>query len=79
MPYISLDDCVDVEVEVEVSDVRVSTGEAYFEVHAEEIECLDDYIKDEVRTYLNENHQVVDAKAVAVEILRMLADILQQG
>tara|TARA_R100000458_G_C8237611_1_gene217514 strand:+ start:863 stop:1102 length:240 start_codon:yes stop_codon:yes gene_type:complete len=79
MPYINLDDCVEVDVDVEVTDITVSTGEAYFDIEVDDIDGLDDYIKDEVRTQLNERHEVVDAKAVAVEILRMLADILQQG
>jgi hypothetical protein len=31
MPYINLDDCVEVSVEVDVSDINVSTAEAYFD------------------------------------------------
>jgi len=79
MPYISLDDCVEVNVDVEVTDITVSTAEAHFDIDAEDIDGLDAYIREEVRFQLSERHEVVDAKAVAVEILRMLADILQQG
>ena len=79
MPYISLDDCVEVNVDVEVTDITVSTAEAYFDIDVEDIGDLDDHIREEVRLYLSDNHEMVDAKAVAVEILRMLADILQQG
>jgi len=79
MPYINLDDCVEVEVEVEVTDVTVNTAEAYFNIDVDDIDGLDDHIRDEVRLQLRESQEVVDAKAVAVEILRMLADILQQG
>ncbi len=77
MPYVNLDDCV--EVSVEVSDVNVSTSEAYFDIEVNDIDGLDHYIKDEVQLQLKNSDQVVDAKAVAVEILRMLADILQQS
>tara|TARA_R100001460_G_scaffold107309_2_gene155859 strand:+ start:15297 stop:15536 length:240 start_codon:yes stop_codon:yes gene_type:complete len=79
MPYINLDDCVEVEVEVEVTDVTVNTAEAYFDIDVDDIDGLTDLIKDEVAIQLDDRHEVVDAKAVAVEILRMLADILQQG
>ena len=79
MPYISLDDCVDVSVDVEVTDITVSTASAYFDIEVDDIDGLDDHIRDEVRLQLRESQEVVDAKAVAVEILRMLADILQQG
>tara|TARA_Y100000592_G_scaffold90527_1_gene149254 strand:+ start:506 stop:736 length:231 start_codon:yes stop_codon:yes gene_type:complete len=76
MPYINLDDCVQVEVE---ATTYVDTAEAYFDIDVHDIDGLDDYIKDEVKAQLDDRHEVVDAKAVAVEILRMLADILQQG
>ena len=79
MPYINLDDCFEVSVEVDVTDTNVSTAEAYFEVDVNDIDGLDDYIKEEVKFQLDDRHEVVDAKAVAVEILRMLADILAQG
>lgn len=79
MPYINLDDCIEVDVDVEVTDITVSASSAYFDIEVDDIDGLDDHIKDEVRTQLNESHEVVDAKAVAVEILRMLADILQQS
>ena len=76
MPYINLDDAVEVEVE---STTYVNTGEVYFDIDAQDIDGLDDYIKAEIESQLDDRHEVVDAKAVAVEILRMLADILQQG
>jgi len=79
MPYISLDDCVEVNVDVEVTDITVSTAEAHFDIDVQDIDGLDDYIREEVIIQLSESQEVVDAKAVAVEILRMLADILQQG
>ena len=79
MPYISLDDCVEVNVDVEVTDITVSTAEAHFDMDVQDIDGLDDYIREEVIIQLSESQEVVDAKAVAVEILRMLADILQQG
>jgi len=79
MPYISLDDCVEVNVDVEVTDITVSTAEAHFDIDVQDIDGLDDYIREEVMIQLSESQEVVDAKAVAVEILRMLADILQQG
>jgi len=79
MPYISLDDAVEVDVEVEVTDITVSTGEVYFDIDAHDIDGLTDAIREEVQSQLDDRHEVVDAKAVAVEILRMLADILAQG
>jgi hypothetical protein len=76
MPFIDLTDAVEVTVE---SETYVNTGEIYFDIDADDIDGLDDYIKQEVKFQLDDRHEVVDAKAVAVEILRMLADILQQG
>jgi len=76
MPYINLDDTVEVEVE---ATTYVNTSEVYFDIDAQDIDGLDDYIRDEVKSQLDDRHEVVDAKAVAVEILRMLADILQQS
>ena len=77
MPYINLDDCVEVSVEVDVSDINVSTANAYFEVDVDDIDGLDDYIKEEVKLQLRESHEIVDARTVAVEILRMLAELLE--
>ena len=76
MPYINLDDAIEVEVE---STTYVNTGEVYFDLDISDIDGLDDYIREEVKAELDDRHEVVDAKAVAVEILRMLADILQQS
>ena len=76
MPYINLDDTVEVEVE---ATTYVNTAEAYFDVDVHDIDGLDDYIREEVKSQLDDRHEVVDAKAVAVEILRMLADILAQS
>ena len=76
MPYINLDDAVEVEVE---STAYVNTGEVYFDIDAHDIDGLTDAIRETVQEVLDELHEVVDAKAVAVEILRMLADILQQS
>lgn len=76
MPYINLDDAVEVEVE---TTTYVNSGEVYFDVDVHDIDSLDDYIREEVKSQLDARHEVVDAKAVAVEILRMLADILAQS
>ena len=76
MPYINLDDAVEVEVE---STAYVNTGEVYFDIDAHDIDGLTDAIRETVQAELDDRHEVVDAKAVAVEILRMLADILQQS
>lgn len=76
MPYINLDDCVEVEVE---ATTYVNTAEAYFDIDVQDIDGLDEYIKEEVKFQLDDRHEAVSAKAVAVEILRMLADTLQQS
>jgi len=76
MPYINLDDAVEVEVE---STTYVNTGEVYFDLDISDIDGLDDYIREEVKAELDDRHEAVSAKAVAVEILRMLADALQQS
>lgn len=76
MPYINLDDCVEVEVE---ATTYVNTAEAYFDIDVDDIDGLGDYIRDEVKAELDDRHEAVSAKAVAVEILRMLADTLQQS
>ena len=77
MPYISLDDAVEVDVEVEVTDITVNTGEVYFDIDAHDIDGLDDYIREEVKSQLDDRQEVVDARTVAVEILRMLAELLE--
>ena len=77
MPYISLDDAVEVDVEVEVTDITVNTGEVYFDIAAHDIDGLDDYIREEVKSQLDDRQEVVDARTVAVEILRMLAELLE--
>ena len=77
MPYISLDDAVEVDVEVEVTDITVNTGEVYFDIDAHDIDGLDDYVREEVKSQLDDRQEVVDARTVAVEILRMLAELLE--
>ncbi len=76
MPYINLDDTVEVEVE---ATTYVNTSEAYFDIDVDDIDGLYDCIREEVKSQLDDRHEVVDARTVAVEILRMLADILAQG
>lgn len=76
MPYINLDDAVEVEVE---TTTYVNSGEVYFDLDISDIDGLSDYIREEVKAELDDRHEVVSAKAVAVEILRMLADALQQS
>ena len=76
MPYINLDDAVEVEVE---TSTYVNSGEVYFDIDAHDIDGLTDAIKETVQEVLDDRHEVVDARSVAVEILRMLADLLAQG
>ena len=51
----------------------------YLEVNADDVDGLDGYIETRIEEAISENaSEEVDAKAVAVEILRMLIDLLEQ-
>ena len=75
MPYIDLDDCISVDV-----DTNISTSEVHFDIDADDIDGLEDCVKSIVLTLVKEEQLDLDlapdARSVAVEILRMLADLL---